>query len=166
MLPYSSQHGKTMPLARASAEKIADRLLKVTPRHNAEYALEQASVLLDCVYKMTLDAGVDGNGKIVWRTHYLSGIAKAPVEDIARDDDGTRSLVLLDHGWEAGRVPPHPETAKLQVRRSLWNLAMRPERCAAGLPRKAALRTSSYPTLLKGRYFHNASGILNDPSAH
>lgn len=106
MLPYSSQHGKTMPLARASAEKIADRLLKVTPRHNAEYALEQASVLLDCVYKMTLDAGVDGNGKIVWRTHYLSGIAKAPVEDIARDDDGTRSLVLLDHGWEAGRVPP------------------------------------------------------------
>ena len=63
--------------------KIADRLLKVTPRHNAEYALEQASVLLDCVYKMTLDAGVDGSGKMVWRTHYLSGMAKALVEDIA-----------------------------------------------------------------------------------
>ena len=63
--------------------KIADRLFKVTPGHDAEYALEQASVLLDCVYKMTLDAGVDGNGQMVWGAHFLSGMAKALVEDVA-----------------------------------------------------------------------------------
>ena len=63
--------------------KIADRLLKVTPGHNAKYALKQASVLFDCVYKMTLDAGVDGNGKMVWGAHHSIGMAKALVEDIA-----------------------------------------------------------------------------------
>lgn len=63
--------------------KIADRLFKVTPGHDADYALEQASVLLDCVYKMTLDAGVEGNGQMVWGVHYLSGMAKALVEDVA-----------------------------------------------------------------------------------
>ncbi|CAG8871031.1 hypothetical protein PS627_04246 [Pseudomonas fluorescens] len=63
--------------------KIADRLFKVQPGHDAEYALEQASVLLDCVYNMTLDAGVDGNGQMVWGAHYLSGMAKALVEDVA-----------------------------------------------------------------------------------
>lgn len=63
--------------------KIADRLFKVTPGHDAEYALEQASVLLDCVYKMTLEAGVEGNGQYIWGVHYLSGIAKALIEDVA-----------------------------------------------------------------------------------
>jgi hypothetical protein len=33
--------------------------------------------------QMTLDAGVDGNGQMVWGAHYLSGMAKALVEDIA-----------------------------------------------------------------------------------
>ncbi|HKS11504.1 MAG TPA: DUF3077 domain-containing protein [Pseudomonas sp.] len=63
--------------------KIANRLFKVTPGHDADYALEQASVLLDCVYKMTLHAGVEGNGQMVWGAHYLSGMAKALVEDVA-----------------------------------------------------------------------------------
>ena len=62
---------------------IADRLFKVTPGHDADYALEQATVLLDCVYMLTLDAGVDGNGRTVWAAHYLSGMAKALVEDVA-----------------------------------------------------------------------------------
>lgn len=62
--------------------KIADRLFKVTPGHDAVYALEQASVLLDCVYSMTLDAAVEENGRTVWAAHFLSGMAKALVEDI------------------------------------------------------------------------------------
>lgn len=62
---------------------IADRLFKVTPGHDADYALEQATVLLDCIYKMTLEAGVEGGGRFVWETHYLSGMAKALVEDVA-----------------------------------------------------------------------------------
>lgn len=63
--------------------KIADRLFKVTPGQDADYALEQAAVMLDCVYKMTLEAGVNGNGELVWGVHYLSGMAKALVEDVA-----------------------------------------------------------------------------------
>ena len=63
--------------------KHADRLFKVLPGHDAEYALEQASVLLNCVYRMTLEAGVEHNGDMVWGAHYLSGMAKALVEDVA-----------------------------------------------------------------------------------
>ncbi|HKS12518.1 MAG TPA: DUF3077 domain-containing protein [Pseudomonas sp.] len=63
--------------------KIADRLFKVTPGHDAEYAMEQAAVLLDCAYKMTLEAGVEGNGRFLWESHYLTGMAKALVEDVA-----------------------------------------------------------------------------------
>ena len=60
----------------------ADRLFKVTPGHDAEFALGQASVLMDCVYKMTLEAGVERNDILVWGAHYLSGMAKALVEDV------------------------------------------------------------------------------------
>ncbi|CAG8871325.1 hypothetical protein PS627_04394 [Pseudomonas fluorescens] len=61
---------------------ISDRLFKVAPGHDAEYALEQASVLLDCVYRMTLQAGVERDDILVWGAHYLSGMAKALVEDV------------------------------------------------------------------------------------
>ena len=63
--------------------RIADRLFKVTPGHDAEYAMGQATALLDCVYKMTLEAGVEGNSQYVWGVHYLSGMAKALIEDVA-----------------------------------------------------------------------------------
>ena len=63
--------------------RIADRMFKVTPGHDAGYALEQATVLMDCVYQMTLRAGVERDDTLVWGAHYLSGMAKALVEDIA-----------------------------------------------------------------------------------
>ncbi|HKS14022.1 MAG TPA: DUF3077 domain-containing protein [Pseudomonas sp.] len=63
--------------------RVADRLFKVTPGHDAEYALEQATVLMDCVYKMTLQSGVERDDILVWVAHYLSGMAKALVEDVA-----------------------------------------------------------------------------------
>ncbi len=63
--------------------RIADRLFKVTPGHDAEYALEQASVLMSCVYKITLEAGIERDDNLVWAAHYLSGMAKALVEDVA-----------------------------------------------------------------------------------
>ena len=40
-------------------------------------------MLLNCVYRMTLEAGVEHNGDMVWGAHYLSGMAKALVEDVA-----------------------------------------------------------------------------------
>ncbi|CAG8863560.1 hypothetical protein PS627_00498 [Pseudomonas fluorescens] len=40
-------------------------------------------MLLNCVYQMTLEAGVEHNGDRVWGAHYLSGMAKALVEDVA-----------------------------------------------------------------------------------
>ena len=60
-----------------------DRLFRVTPGHDAEYALEQASVLMDCVYRMTLQSGVERDDILVWAAHYMSGMAKALVEDVA-----------------------------------------------------------------------------------
>ena len=62
--------------------KIADRLFKVMPGHDALHAMQQATAMMDCVYKMTLDAGVEGNGQYVWGVHYLSGMAKALIEDV------------------------------------------------------------------------------------
>ncbi|MBA1203672.1 DUF3077 domain-containing protein [Pseudomonas capeferrum] len=63
--------------------KITDRLFKVTPGHDAEYALEQATVLMSCVYKITLAAGRERGDELVWAAHCLSGMAKALVEDVA-----------------------------------------------------------------------------------
>ena len=57
-------------------------MFKVLPGHDAEYALEQASVLLNCLYQMTLEAGVERNGDMVWGAHCLSGMVKALVEDV------------------------------------------------------------------------------------
>ena len=61
---------------------MEERLFKVTPGHDAEYALEQAGVLMNCVYKITLQAGIDQDATLVWAAHYLSGMAKALVEDV------------------------------------------------------------------------------------
>jgi hypothetical protein len=52
-------------------------LFKVLPGHDAEYALEQAGVLLNCVSHMTLEAGVEHIGDMVWGAHCLSGMAKS-----------------------------------------------------------------------------------------
>lgn len=62
--------------------RVADRLFKVTPGHDAEYALEQAAVLIDCVYRMTLQSAVEREDTLVWGAHYLSGMAKALVDDV------------------------------------------------------------------------------------
>ncbi|MBH3426184.1 DUF3077 domain-containing protein [Pseudomonas alkylphenolica] len=61
----------------------AVRLFRVEAGHSAGYVLEQASVLIDCVHKLTLQAGIEQDGTSAWAAHYLAGMAKALVEDLA-----------------------------------------------------------------------------------
>lgn len=63
--------------------RIEDRLFRTTAGHDAQYALEQSSILMSCVYKITLQAGLDQDDTLAWAAHYLSGMAKALVEDVA-----------------------------------------------------------------------------------
>ena len=61
---------------------VDERLFKVVAGHDAEYALEQASMLLNCVYRITLQGGMERDTTLVWAAHHLSGMAKALVEDV------------------------------------------------------------------------------------
>ncbi|MBA1201422.1 DUF3077 domain-containing protein [Pseudomonas capeferrum] len=61
---------------------VDERLFKVVAGHDAEYALEQASMLLNCVYRITSQGGAEQDTTLVWAAHYLSGMAKALVEDV------------------------------------------------------------------------------------
>lgn len=61
----------------------AERLFRVQPGHNADYALEQSALLLSCACKLTLQAGIEPDGKLIWAAHYLTGMSKALVEDVA-----------------------------------------------------------------------------------
>ncbi|ROL75628.1 DUF3077 domain-containing protein [Pseudomonas vranovensis] len=59
------------------------RLFRVEPGHSAAFALEQSSLLMGCVNRLTLQAGIEHDPKLTWAAHYLSGMAKALVEDVA-----------------------------------------------------------------------------------
>lgn len=61
----------------------AERLFRVQPGHTADFALEQAAMLMSCVYKLTQQAGLQQDGSLIWAAHYLSGMSKALVEDVA-----------------------------------------------------------------------------------
>lgn len=65
------------------AASNADRLFRVQPGHNAQFALEQAAALMSCVYKLTLQAGTQQDPSLIWAAHCLSGMSKALVEDVA-----------------------------------------------------------------------------------
>ncbi|MFY9963677.1 DUF3077 domain-containing protein [Pseudomonas sp.] len=77
----------------------AERLFRVAPGHNAAFVLEQATVLMGCAQKLTLQAGIEQDGTSAWAAHYLVGMAKALVEDLA-------------HGITDGsHAPQHPAPA-------------------------------------------------------
>ncbi|MGH8438741.1 MAG: DUF3077 domain-containing protein [Pseudomonas sp.] len=63
--------------------RVDDRLFRTTAGHDVDYALEQSAVMMSCVHKLTLQAAVDQDYTLVWAAHYLSGMAKALVEDVA-----------------------------------------------------------------------------------
>ncbi|TDF80234.1 DUF3077 domain-containing protein [Pseudomonas sp. H9] len=61
----------------------AERLFRVEPGHDAPFALEQAALLMGCVSKLTQDMLFEQDETMVLAAHYLSGMAKALVEDVA-----------------------------------------------------------------------------------
>ena len=49
-----------------------------------EEALSHASVLMDCINRLTLIGGADDDsGAVVWAAHYLGGEVKAIIDDVA-----------------------------------------------------------------------------------
>jgi hypothetical protein len=38
---------------------------------------------MSCVHRLTLQAGIEPDGALIWAAHYLSGMAKALVEDVS-----------------------------------------------------------------------------------
>ncbi|MEG0859615.1 MAG: DUF3077 domain-containing protein [Pseudomonas sp.] len=90
-MTYKHAKGKTWPIKTCGlgsfgegiGGRIEDRLFRITAGHDAQYALEQSSMLMSCVYKLTLQAGLDQDDTLAWAAHYLSGMAKALVEDVA-----------------------------------------------------------------------------------
>jgi hypothetical protein len=56
-------------------------LFKVAKGVPADLAREQASVMLGCVRKLTLVGALETDYEMVWAAHYLSGLAKAIVDD-------------------------------------------------------------------------------------
>ncbi|WP_191831133.1 DUF3077 domain-containing protein [Pseudomonas fluorescens] len=59
-------------------------LFRVNAGVSCEEALEQASLLMDCINKLTLMGGMDdNNGAPVWAAHYLGEQVKAIIDDVA-----------------------------------------------------------------------------------
>ncbi|MBM3107913.1 MULTISPECIES: DUF3077 domain-containing protein [Pseudomonas] len=60
-----------------------DRLFRVEPGHDAGFVLEQAALLMGCVGKLTQHVMFEQDEAMLCAAHYLSGMAKALVEDLA-----------------------------------------------------------------------------------
>lgn len=59
-------------------------LFRVNAGVSCEEALEQASLLMDCINKLTFRGGMeDNNEPVVWAAHYLGEMAKAIIDDVA-----------------------------------------------------------------------------------
>jgi len=81
-----STHGLVTTAGKATFSKynsLNQPLFQVCPGVSGEEALEQASVLMNCVNKLTQLAGVsDDNNALAWAAHYLGEQAKALVDDV------------------------------------------------------------------------------------
>ncbi|QXH51065.1 DUF3077 domain-containing protein [Pseudomonas fakonensis] len=56
-------------------------LFRIEPGIPCRQAREQASELMGCVRDLTLSGVMDENPQLVWASHYLSGLAKALMDD-------------------------------------------------------------------------------------
>ncbi|MBA1200665.1 DUF3077 domain-containing protein [Pseudomonas capeferrum] len=64
-------------------ESIGHRLFRVVPGHDLDYVLEQSLLMMGCVYKLTREASLAPDDTLVLAAYYLSGMAKALIEDMA-----------------------------------------------------------------------------------
>ncbi|UVL55584.1 DUF3077 domain-containing protein [Pseudomonas sp. B21-035] len=63
--------------------KTTERLFRVEPGHSVEFVLEQAALLMGCVSKLTHHVMIEDSEAMTCAAHFLSGMAKALVEDLA-----------------------------------------------------------------------------------
>ncbi|SDQ38649.1 Protein of unknown function [Pseudomonas sp. UC 17F4] len=63
--------------------KTTERLFRVEPGHSVEFVLEQAALLMGCVNKLTHHVMIEENEAMTCAAHFLSGMAKALIEDLA-----------------------------------------------------------------------------------
>lgn len=56
-----------------------------------DYALEQASIVLKCAHRLILSGVLDEDGDSLWAAYYLSGFAKALIDDVGLARDGAQS---------------------------------------------------------------------------
>ncbi|MBA1204982.1 DUF3077 domain-containing protein [Pseudomonas capeferrum] len=62
---------------------IGHRLFRAVTGHDLDFVPEQSSLMMGCVYKLTREASLQPDDTRVLAADYLSGMAKALVEDIA-----------------------------------------------------------------------------------
>lgn len=65
------------------AEGEGGELFRVEPGRSAAFVLEQATLLMGCAQKLSLEASIEQDFTSAWAAHYLAGMAKALVEDLA-----------------------------------------------------------------------------------
>ncbi|MFQ6573272.1 DUF3077 domain-containing protein [Pseudomonas sp. UM16] len=59
------------------------QLFRINPGIPAEHALEQASLLMACVNRLTAMGATDEDQSLVWAAHLLGEMAKAIVDDVS-----------------------------------------------------------------------------------
>ncbi|HWD30262.1 hypothetical protein D3C77_481690 [compost metagenome] len=57
-------------------------LFRINAGIPCDYALEQASLVLKCVHTLILSGVLDEDGELMWAAYYLSGFAKAIIDDV------------------------------------------------------------------------------------
>ncbi|MDD2048929.1 DUF3077 domain-containing protein [Pseudomonas putida] len=58
------------------------QLFRVNPGISSEHALNQASMLMACVNKLTLMGETEEDATLVWAAHFLGEMAKAIIDDV------------------------------------------------------------------------------------
>ncbi|MFK0313461.1 DUF3077 domain-containing protein [Pseudomonas sp. NPDC090233] len=76
----------TPGVATMRVSESIPELMRVLPGIPVNVALEQASIIQDCVRHLTLESALaeQGGGNLMWAAHYLSGMAKALMDDAAQ----------------------------------------------------------------------------------
>ncbi|UBM24713.1 DUF3077 domain-containing protein [Pseudomonas sp. p1(2021b)] len=82
----------TPGIAMLRVSEAIPALMRVMPGIPVSVALEQASIMQDCVRYLTLESALaeQGGSNLMWAAHYLSGMAKALMDDAAEGLEANR----------------------------------------------------------------------------
>ncbi|HKS13549.1 MAG TPA: DUF3077 domain-containing protein [Pseudomonas sp.] len=72
----------TPGLAKFAEGEGTPDLFQVAQGVSLDYALEQASVMMGCVHRLSFVGVMDKDDTLVWAAHLLSGMGRALVEDV------------------------------------------------------------------------------------